>query len=412
VYADTKEAQEPWHNTSLRSEVFLVAPEVNLKADAEATAPAQQNTDIAVEWNAIKDSTSIAAVDAFIAAHGDNAVFLALAQDRKSALQGESTTALLDSLMIKKNVDAAPDPKPQTRGAMEISLDGFLDAAKSANDGNSIFALLGPPTVKLLKPGKNPASKTPAATLTQRARAATLDVLLGEQGDLKFSEENTTHCRLDWIDRCPFLPKSLTDSLAAAMAAKGMDISFHNGNYFQVSRLVGSKAYVVSNNPQFGNGDVAIVAAIVNENAEVLQIYGFDLSRQTLGVEGGDAASDILVTGAALDGDDLYFSFDTSYRCTTSPRKFGFIAKFSQIDRDVKWVSPFNVSDTNFILNGNEILSANGGSCSDDFLYRLNKQTGKITQRAKMPTAIERMDVQNADIIMQLYEGAGVYQLQ
>jgi len=70
------------------------------------------------------------------------------------------------------------------------------------------------------------------------------------------------------------------------------------------------------------------------------------------------------------------------------------------------------VSDTNFILNGNEILSANGGSCSDDFLYRLNKQTGKITQRAKMPTAIERMDVQNADIIMQLYEGAGVYQLQ
>jgi Caspase domain len=410
VYAETKEAQEPWHNTSLRSDVYLVEP--SGKTDALVAAPQPQTAAVETEWNAVKGSSSIVVIEAFMAAHSDSPVYLALAQERKDVLQKETTIALLDSLAIPNKPVDTIELKQQTRAAITISLDSFLDAAKSANDGQTTFALLGPPTIELLKPAKNPGSKVALAPIINRANAPTLDVLLGENPELKFSEENSTNCRLDWNDRCPFLPKSLISTLTTAMAAKGMDINFHDGNYFQVSKLLGTDAYVVSNSPNFANGDVAIIIAIVNANADVLQIYGVDLSKSKLGVEGGEAASNIVITGAALEGDDIYLSFDSSYRCTTVPRKFGFIAKFSQVDRALKWVSPLNVSDVNFVVNGSEIVSANGGSCSDDFLYRLDKQTGKVIARVKLKTAVERLDIYDNELILQLYEGAGVYQLQ
>ena len=64
-----------------------------------------------------------------------------------------------------------------------------------------------------------------------------------------------------------------------------------------------------------------------------------------------------------------------------------------------------------FRCGGNDIYSANGGSCVDDFVYQLDKDTGAVKGRFKTPTAVERMDASAGPLVLQLYEGAAAYQL-
>jgi hypothetical protein len=186
-------------------------------------------------------------------------------------------------------------------------------------------------------------------------------------------------------------------------------MSNHGGNYFQINRLAGSDHFIISNSPLFGKGDVAIIAAIVSPDGDVKDMFGFDLSRERISVEAGDSASSVLLNWAAVEGDDLYVSFDSGTRCTKGPRKFGFIVRFGMTEQNVKWVSPYNVSDTNFVLGEDFILSANGGSCVDDFVYRMYKGTGLVDSRWKVPNAVTRMDAQNGAVVFELYEGAAAY---
>jgi hypothetical protein len=190
-----------------------------------------------------------------------------------------------------------------------------------------------------------------------------------------------------------------------------MDINFHGGNYYTLNRITGSDSYLLSNAPDFRDGTVAVVAAIVLPDLTVQELYGFDLSRDKLGLEAGAPESGIEVTGAATDGESLYVSFDGSHRCTDKPRKFGIIAKFGIADRSLHWMSPLNVSDANLIIAGGRLFSANGGSCADDFLYEIDMQSGQIAARAKLPSAVERMDESDGKLTLELYDGAGVYQL-
>jgi hypothetical protein len=163
--------------------------------------------------------------------------------------------------------------------------------------------------------------------------------------------------------------------------------------------------------PEFRDGEVAVVAAVIAPDLTVKDIYGFDLSKFKLKVDAGQSNSLIEVTGAAVNDDDFYISFDGGSRCTERPRRYGFIAKFSQTDHSLKWVSPANVSDANLLFSQGRLLSANGGSCSDDYLYDINMDTGAINARAKLPSSIERMDDNQGQLTLELYDGAGVYQL-
>ena len=113
-----------------------------------------------------------------------------------------------------------------------------------------------------------------------------------------------------------------------------------------------------------------------------------------------------------MEGGDVYESFDSSYRCTDQPRKLGFLTKFILAHRQVKWVSPTSVSDVHYVAVENALISANGGSCVDDFAYKIDKETGSVLARFKTPKAIERMDYANGQLIFQLYEGAAAYQLE
>jgi uncharacterized caspase-like protein len=393
VYVSTKETQEPWHNSSLRSEVYLVPQ--------SGAGPGPAVTTVEQEWEAVKNSTSLVVLDAFIAEHRQSPVYVALAEERKLALAPKAGAqgGVIEEKVVKR-VPAAPS---------NTSFEDFLIYAKASNDGNGPDALRAADMVALSRPPKNPGSRTANMALQKLADAPVIEELVA-QGTYSFSEEASTNCRLDWLDRCAFLPPSLVAGLTQAFSDKGMDINYHEGNYFHISRIAGSDYYMLSNSPPFGAaGEAVVMSAVIDADLQIYGTYAFDLSRQALGTEAGDPVSNIFVTWAAVEGDDYYVSFDSSYRCTDKPRKFGFIAKFSGRDRSVRWVSPFNVSDANFVVVGDDIISANGGSCVDDYAYQLDKNTGAIKARFKTPKAIERMDVNPGALVLQLYEGAVAY---
>jgi hypothetical protein len=428
VFSETKESQEPWHNSSLRSDVYLAVSNPPDPVDQKQSMPgAPTEADVLSEWNAIKDSKSTSVFDAFIATHGDSPVFKALAVDRKNNLEKEDTIALLDSLKIPETPDPPPSAKKivtlealkklkigtkvQPKRSTRLSLNSYFDLGMPANEGNTVYALLDLSTVDLTPPSKNPGSKNRNVAIQQIKTSPSIDALLGENSDVAFSPEKTTNCRLDYLDRCPFLPPALVQGLTDAMAAKGLDINNHTGNYYMLSRITNSEDYLLSNSPDVRDGNVAIFAAIIAPDLTIKEVFGFDLAKSKLNVDPGESSSTIEVTGAAVNDDDFYISFDGSNRCTAQPRRYGFIAKLSQSERSVKWVSPLNVSDANLLFSNGQLLSANGGSCSDDFLYQINTETGAIDARAKLPSAVVRMDEKDGLLTLELYDSAGVYQL-
>jgi Caspase domain len=448
VYETTKETQEPWHNSSLRREIYLVPPEAAPEPVVQKQTKPEEpsDTNISIEWNAVKDTNSTGVLDAFIAAHGDSPVFVALAEDRKGEISQKSSSEVLDSLMIKRTAEPeneanpileslkipeTPDPPPSAKKIITLealkklkigtkvqpkpsaswSLNSYFDLGMPANDSNTAYALLGPSLVDLTPPTKNPGSRSRSVTIQQIKTSPSIDALLGENSDVAFSPEKITSCRLDYLDRCSFLPPALVQGLTDAMAAKGLDINNHNGNYYMLSRITNSEDYLLSNSPDVRDGNVAVVAAMIAPDLTVKEVFGFDLAKSKLNIDPGEPNSTIEVTGAAVNDDDFYISFDGSNRCTAQPRRYGFIAKFSQSDRSVKWVSPLNVSDANLLFSNGKLLSANGGSCSDDFLYQINMETGAIITRSKLPSAVERMDENAGQLTLELYDSAGVYQL-
>jgi Caspase domain len=428
VFSETKESQEPWHNSSLRSDVYLAVSNPPDPVDQKQSMPgAPTEADVLSEWNAIKDSKSTSVFDAFIATHGDSPVFKALAVDRKNNLEKEDTIALLDSLKIPETPEPPPSAKKiitlealkklkigtkvQPKRSTRLTLNSYFDLAMPANEGNTVYALLDLSTVDLTPPSKNPGSKNPNVAIQQIKTSPSIDALLGENSDVAFSPEKTTNCRLDYLDRCPFLPPALVQGLTDAMAAKGLDINNHTGSYYMLSRITNSEDYLLSNSPDVRDGNVAIFAAIIAPDLTIKEVFGFDLAKSKLNVDPGESNSTIEVTGAAVNDDDFYISFDGSNRCTAQPRRYGFIAKLSQSERSVKWVSPLNVSDANLLFSNGQLLSANGGSCSDDFLYQINTETGAIDARAKLPSAVVRMDEKDGLLTLELYDSAGVYQL-
>lgn len=429
VYVSTKKEQQPWHNSSLRDEFYLV-PQAKSDAEQPAQAPIPQRTSAETEWDAIKNTKSAAVLNAFIAKHPDQAVYQALAQERLDELQQQKTTAVLDGLLIEKkpqqpdqvskdvikelalNLPAETPKVPDQRQANnDWTLQKFFEIAKTANAGESKYALLSLPNVDIPAPTHNAGSKTRGFKLTKTAQAPALEALLASNPQLTFTKEATTTCLLHWVDRCPFLSRAVFDGLSAAMNAADLDIMNGANNFYGINRIAGSSDYLITNNPKSGNGEVTIAAAIFSEDLEVKQVFAFDVTPTKLGAAAGSADADILLTWSAMEGDDLYVSFDATHRCTDGPRKFGFMVKFAVSDRSVKWVSPFSVVDANFVVHGDDILSSNGGSCVDDFVYKLNKNTGEIRGRFKTPSAVEHMDSSSGSLVLQLYDGAAAYQL-
>ncbi len=443
VYTATKEDQEPWHNSSLRSEVFLVAPPA--KEDPVAPQPADPATlteaKVLTDWNAVKDSNSISVLDAFIATHDDAPVFVALAEDRKSEINAKIETEAAEKAAQEQALqqqaqqeqaqqeqaqqEQAQQEQPQQEALAKIkpvpeekapapasswTLGAFFDLGKGANEGETAYTRQVPAIIGLVPPPANPGNNSRSVTLKELVKASSLDALLATHSEVAFAAENVTYCRLDFIDRCSFLPLQLVRRLSDTMKARGLFIGNHTNNHFTIGRIANSEDLLLSNAPRFGKGSVTIIAAVLAPDMGVREVYAFGLNRNDLGLEGGAAQSEIKVTGAAVDGDDFYISFDSGDRCTDRTQRFGFVAKFSQTDQLLKWVSPLSVSSANLLFSNGRLITAYGGSCVDDYLYGLDINTGVVKVRAKLPSSVERMDVSQGRLTLELYDHAGVYQ--
>ncbi len=90
VDADTHGDQRPYLTSSLVDDLFMVpaavsAPDQKAIADAPVVVPQGANTD--AEWNLVKASKSVAVLEAFIAKHGDDAIYRGLAEERLAELK-------------------------------------------------------------------------------------------------------------------------------------------------------------------------------------------------------------------------------------------------------------------------------------------------------------------------------------
>jgi hypothetical protein len=448
VFVETKQSQEPWHNTSLRDEIYLNGDPNAVAAPVEKSDSPRVSNDLA-DWNLVKDSNSVAVLDAFIAGHADNALLLALATERKEKLleankkvagvQNEeplpsleelekarranadadpNSTSIFDSLTIKKTKpeeqvalnDAGKKDIP-TRNVLVQNIGEFIKLAGEANKGNTKFALLSVSEVTLKAPLTNPGKKTPALNLAKIASAPAMEALLGAQPDLRYDESKAVSCRADYLDRCPFIPDSFVQALNEAMREQGYDRQEHNNNYFTVNKIPDTDLYAISNSPPYNNGVHAVLVAIVTEQLELRDVFGIDLDASKMKVNPGDKEAYVEMGWVLLEGDDYILSFDTPYRCTETPRKYGFATRIDGTTKKTKWVSPYNVTNYNMAISGDSLFTADGGSCQDDHLYQLNKNTGQVLGRMKLPSQADALVVDGDKLIVKLYDGAAVYQL-
>jgi uncharacterized caspase-like protein len=123
VFSTTKETQEPWHNSSLRNEIYLVppsnaggqvavqTPDVKLVIPDPAPQPSTSSDEARLAWDAVKESKSISALDKVASLYADT-VYGELAKDRATELRAQKPkSTVLESLMLKE--DPAPAPKPK-----------------------------------------------------------------------------------------------------------------------------------------------------------------------------------------------------------------------------------------------------------------------------------------------------------
>ena len=145
---------------------------------------------------------------------------------------------------------------------------------------------------------------------------------------------------------------------------------------------------------------------MVDANLVVEKSFYIPLSKNNQGVQADPKFGNISITWAAMEGDDIIISLDSGSRCDDKPRLMGLLVRASLTDMKLKWVSPYNVSNNNFVITDQHIYSADGGSCQDDHVYQLDKDTGKIVSRLKVKTSADEIWLDGKTMVLRLYEGA------
>ena len=178
--------------------------------------------------------------------------------------------------------------------------------------------------------------------------------------------------------------------------------------------VVNTDRYLVSNGQLLDDDKkpAVFVMAVVDVELNVEKVFSLAILKEDSGVEADPRFGSLSITGAAMDGDDLIISIDSNSRCDDKPRRMGLLLRFGLSDQTIKWVSPFNVSNTNVIVTDKHIYSSDGGSCQDDHVYQLDKQTGAILSRFKVKTSADDLWLDGNTLVMQLYEGAEAWQLK
>ncbi len=217
-------------------------------------------------------------------------------------------------------------------------------------------------------------------------------------------------CRIDWIERCDFVPDALADTLFESLREAGVDPPRHAEPYFYLSRFGDDGRLIISRTASFGRGDFSIVNAIAEPDGQITSLVAIAIKGERHRFETGDAAATVAVLSAAQDeAGAVYLTIDTPSRCGDRSRRAGLLVKTDAALASVDWVSPFNVSDTNVAIRDGYVYAASGGSCEKDYLYELDAATGRVTGRTVLPTAADFIVADGDRLLLDLYEGALAY---
>jgi uncharacterized caspase-like protein len=416
VFASTKETQEPWHNSSLRSEVYLLPGDASAPPVVEAL-PAPAASDVAVEtaWSDVKDTNSPAVLDAFIARFPNSALYIALAQERKASLAAPVQEAAQDTALALNETapTAAPEgDSPPDQPNQNASFDGFLgELLDILNDTNLSNQTLQ--TLKLLKPDPAPGSKTRKLGLKRTAMATSFEALRNKVPDLPADFENFTTCRSDFLaEGCSFMSRAFSGGLVDAMEQRGLDLK--KGPVFRFVQIGGSEDVLFTTSPKMGDGEVTMIVAVIAPEMTVKSSFLIDISRGRLGIDAGDADTRYEITGAHFEDGDMFLSIDSGLRCKANKpiaRNVGFTIRASLANLKVKWVSPFDVSNANMVSDGVSLYTTTVGSCAASYLYQLDIQTGDVIARDKLPNGGDKLMLVGDTLYLQHYPSASVYKL-
>jgi Caspase domain len=413
VFSLTKSNQEPWHNSSLRSEVYLSgeAPTVAV-ATPEAVAPSTLASSIEFEWSAVKETNSPLVLETFIAKHQDQPLYLALAEERRAKIlkqMGAETEAAPEGDAV-----AVADPAPATATPVAASgdFDTFLGQALDIVNETSVSA--APlQALKLASPAAAPDSKSKKLNLKRVATATSFSGLRDTYSELPSDFEDFATCRTDFLkDGCAFMSKQFATTLNEAMEQRGLDSSAKSSPIFYIIQIAGSKDVLFTSSPKAGDGEVTMAVALVSPSLEVKSSFLVDVSRSRFGIDAGDEKTRFQVTGAMVEDGELYLSIDSGLVCknkTPLAKSAGFLLRASMADLQLKWVSPFNVSTVNFASDGVSLYTAAGGNCTAPYIYSIDKQTGEVNGRLKLPNGADKLMYVGDKLLVQHYPAASVY---
>jgi hypothetical protein len=401
VYSDTKEVQEPWHNSSLRSEVYLVPPQAN----TQQSQP--QSSTVESEWNAIKDSDNATALRAFMKKHSGDEFYTALADERLHRIEGNGGP----QVAVNEEPPPVAEPEGDQVSAEEGSIDLFM--AQALDIANDTDSGLGKPLpgLNLAKPDNAPGSKTPKLNLKRSVTATSYSGLRNKVSDLPADFEDFTICRSDFLgDGCSFMSRDFSSALHSALTKRSPDKD--KTPVFNVVQIAGSKDVLFTSRPKAGDGEVTMAIGIVSPDMAVKRKFLIDISRARFGIDAGDKETRFEIQGARIDKGDLYLTLDSGLRCKGKkpiPRNVGLLLRASLEDLSIKWISPFNVSNVNIATDGISIYTATVGTCAASFIYSLDAETGKVNSRLKLPNGADKLMLEGDRLIVPHYPAASIY---
>ncbi|MCQ0986632.1 hypothetical protein [Jiella marina] len=305
---------------------------------------------------------------------------------------------------------SAPSAAPQNSATASspIGFRQLVDPGFEAASGNTLPVEV----LEVPKPRANPGPQ-PDIAITKIGAGDSLASLAADNPALAPAIALGEPCRIDWIERCAWVSEKLADTLYEAFRRVGSEPSAHSEPYYYLSRFGPQDRLIISRTEAFGEGGVSLVNALADREGNVLKIFEVPFSRSRHGFEAGSADANVAVLSAAEDDTGaVYLTIDTPSRCSNRSRKAGLLVKADSDLTSVAWVSPFNVSDTNVVFRGDRIYAASGGSCEKDYLYELDRQSGRVTARNVLSTAADFLVATDEVLLVDLYEGAEAYRFR
>lgn len=116
---------------------------------------------------------------------------------------------------------------------------------------------------------------------------------------------------------------------------------------------------------------------------------------------------------AAVEGDVLYLSFGHRTYAASSKGANAYISAIDLKTGELLWRSAPLVSNAaNFVIRGGHILAGYGFTAEPDYLFVLDRATGKTVSRTKVKSGPDYLFVQGDRLLVRCYDYDYVFELR